>query len=377
MRGLRIREWLSGHPAINAAVACLLVLVVSPACDRRSGGEGTDRSGGSSRRDDRDEPLEQPVADMSPTPLGEPVTPPVRDLMPPTKGRPQRPEGPAFLGLRDSALLGTLRERKAIGARGTAGSSLSMFLNLEGEIDASFKPHTYRGQRWSGEVAAYRLGRLLGIERVPPATTRTFKVPVLEALLRDEPDILERFKSESVTYDDNTVKGAVVYWVPVIHRAEVDRLESLPRWTRWLKQGGSIPPERLGFAQQLSDTIVFDYVTGNWDRWSIHNVLYGPRRKTLLIMDNNGAFGVKFSDSVWKRLETPLLQVERYSASLYRRLVGLREEDFREELTLDPSGDSLLTDRQFELVFSRRDAVVKRIETLAREHGHDAVLCFP
>lgn len=298
------------------------------------------------------------------------------ELVSPTL-RPLPGPPPAFLGRSSLEILDRISQARPIGARGTSGMSLSMYVNLEGDDDAAFKPRTRFGQRWNGEIAAYRLGRLLGLDRIPPAVTRKVRAPLLRNLLADEPQVLARFQEEAVIGDDNLVEGAFIYWIPEIHPAEVDRTEELGQWTRWLAQGATIPPDRLDLAHQLSDTIVFDYIEGNWDRWSGANVFFGPDRRTLLIMDNNAAFQTAFSARIRERLEAPLAQVERFSATLYRRLVGLGAEDIRAELAQDPAGAALLSDEQIAGVLERRDEVVARIEDLAARHGHDAVLCFP
>lgn len=300
------------------------------------------------------------------------------DLLSPPAPSEARAEEPAtFLGAPTGPLLEAMATRRPVGARGTSGQSLSMRLDLEGPVDVAFKPNTRSGQRWSGEVAAYRLGLLLGIHTVPPAATRRFRYPVLESLLTDDPETLAEVRENAVVAADNTVVGAVMYWVPEIYPAEVDRFEELGRWTAWLRQGASIPPDRLSLAQQLSSLIVFDAVTGNWDRWSGDNLLFGPDRETLLAMDNNGAFNTEFSPRMQERLEAPLLQVERFSAALYRRLRDLTAERIRAELARDAEGDGVLRQAQIDAVLARRDRVVARIEALEREHGHDAVLCFP
>lgn len=291
--------------------------------------------------------------------------------------RPSRPEAPTFLGRPDEEIIAAMRAKRPVGARGTSGTSLSMYLNLEGDIDAAFKPRTKRGQRWAGEVAAYRLGRMLGIGRVPPAVSRRFRIATLRSLLEDEPAILARLEDEAVFDDNDEVVGALSYWVPVIHEAEVDREDRLERWTVWLQQGKAIPPDRLALARQLSDTITFDYVTGNWDRWSGGNVLIGPDERTLLVMDNNAAFNVRLSEGPLSHLEAPLSQVERWSAGLYRRLVALSAEDLRAELAEDPEGGELLSEAQVEALLRRRDRVVERIEGQVAAHGRDEVLCFP
>jgi hypothetical protein len=252
-----------------------------------------------------------------------------------------------------------------------------MYLRLGAEFDGAFKPRTRRGQQWSGEVAAYRLGRVLHIDRIPPSTTRWLRVSQLEGLLAGETAFLERFQKDIIRERDGAVRGALTYWVPVIRAARVERLEQLPRWTVWLRQGEAIPPERVALAQQLSELIVFDYVAGNWDRWSGGNVYWDGAGEKLLIMDNNAGFGTRFSEPIARRLQAPLDQVERFSATLYRRLMGLRREDFRAELAEDPAGVTLLTADQITAVLQRRQQVVTRIQALVRQYHHDQVLCFP
>lgn len=298
------------------------------------------------------------------------------DLITPSPSRPSPPPGRTFLGRSEDELLRIIREQKVLGARATTGSSLSMYLNLEGEDNAAFKPQTNRGQRWYGEVAAFRIGRLLNIDRIPPAATRRIRLPILRSLLEHDEEVLARLNDEGV-FRGNSVRGAVMYWVPVINPSEVDRLEELEQWTGWLRQGAAIPPERLRLARQVSEMIVFDYLIGNWDRWSGSNVLFGSDNSTLLIMDNNAAFNTEFSERLRERLDAPLLQVERFSAALYRRLIGLSAEDIRDELAQETDGDGLLTEEQIDAVMIRRREIIARIDALIEEHGHDEVLCFP
>lgn len=322
---------------------------------------------GCERRQEGEAPTE---ARVPPPPVA-----PVELVAPALRPLPGPP--PSFLGRSTEEILQILSTSRPIGARGTSGQSLSMYINLQGDDDAAFKPFTRVGQRWNGEIGAYRLGRLLGVDRIPPAITRKVRAPLIRGLLADEPEDLERFNEEAVIDDDNLVTGAFVYWIPVIHPAEVDQSHELEQWTRWLKQGATIPPERLALARQLSDTIAFDYVAGNWDRWSGGNMYFDESDSTLLVMDNNAGFGTTFSPRVQERLDAPLAQVERFSALFFRRLIGLNAEDIRAELAQDPQGESLLTDEQLAAVLERRDNLVRRIERLSERHGHDAVLCFP
>src|SRR4030095_4604252 len=59
-------------------------------------------------------------------------------------------------------------------------------------------------------------------------------------------------------------------------------------WKAWLKKDGAIPDEKKELAAAISTMIVFDFITGNWDRWSGGNV--ATSKGKVLYVDNDAAF---------------------------------------------------------------------------------------
>ena len=55
-------------------------------------------------------------------------------------------------------------------------------------------------------------------------------------------------------------------------------------------QGTFIPPEKRPLAAQLSDLVLFDFLTANPDRYSGGNIKMSPDGSQLYFMDNTMAF---------------------------------------------------------------------------------------
>ncbi|MFO0674060.1 MAG: hypothetical protein U0235_31320 [Polyangiaceae bacterium] len=90
-----------------------------------------------------------------------------------------------------------------------------------------------------------------------------------DARRRERPRALAR---EVEADADDAVPGALIPWIEDL---EVIRLESDPwksRWRGWLLAGAEIPASDRAMAAGIATMIVFDGVTGNWDRWSGANV---------------------------------------------------------------------------------------------------------
>jgi hypothetical protein len=178
------------------------------------------------------------------------------------------------------------------GAKSIGHTSVVFKVRLEGDLLVVFKPRSQRGhRRYRGELGAYRLATALGLDCVPPALFRTFEAAKLRTLLGGpRTPAGELFDKEAVIDADGTVPGSIVPWI--------DRLEFLPlenepwssRWKGWLKKGAAIPDDQRALAGQVSTMVVFDYLTGNWDRWSGANVGWLREKNFLLYMDNDGAF---------------------------------------------------------------------------------------
>ncbi len=170
-------------------------------------------------------------------------------------------------------------------------TSVVFKLSLVGGFEAAFKPRSKRGDvRFKGEIAAYRLARALGLDNVPRAFPRSFRREDLKLALARHPDATELLEKEVVVEKDGTVRGALIPWIHGLEFLPLEGGEWRAKWEKWLSGEVEVPKDQERLAAQISDMIVFDYVTGNWDRWSGGNVGFDRPTSTLLFVDNDGAF---------------------------------------------------------------------------------------
>jgi len=167
--------------------------------------------------------------------------------------------------------------------------------------------------------AAYRLDRLLDLDRVPPTVPR---------------------EVEGTT-------GSISLWI------EHTIMES-DRAARHLE-----PPDPFRWNQQKKIMVVFDNLIGNVDR-NQGNVLI-DRTWRLWFIDHTRAF-----------VTTPELvspqSLNRCERGLYRALQRLDPEAVRRELS------AYLTDPQIDAVLTRRDLILERLEQEIDRFGESVVL---
>ncbi len=182
------------------------------------------------------------------------------------------------------------RTRDAIGGKSIGHTSVVFKVKLEGGLDAVFKPRSRRGNtRYRGEVAAHRLALALALDNVPPVMVRTFDAGKLRSALSAS-GAGALFDQEAVIAKDGTVTGALIPWIAKLEFLPLEAEPWLSRWRGWLKSNGEIPLDQRQLAAQISTMVVFDYLTGNWDRWSGGNIGLDRARGALLFIDNDGAF---------------------------------------------------------------------------------------
>lgn len=292
----------------------------------------------------------------------------------PLVGRSQpAPNAPAvadarlFGGVSEARILEAIRGARVLGRQNVGSTSVNLHLRLDGGIDAAWKPRTTtHGDRYRAEIAAYRLNRLLGISRVPPAISR----PIPRASLHLAPD-------SPVLFDrDNTARGAAIYWVPVLRASRIDEPQEQERWSRWLRQGRPVPPEQSQRAEEISTLLVFDFLTGNWDRWSGANVPMDAQGH-LIYRDNNGGFEEPFVDGLLQRSRSLLQRTQRFSRPVIARARAMTEASVRAEMALDPDRTfPPLGANQIRSLLRRRDILVEYVDGLVRRHGEAAVYAW-
>lgn len=275
---------------------------------------------------------------------------------------PARPSGRMFNGISEDRILETIRTAHVDGRHNVGSTSVNFHLVLSGGLDAAWKAcYTDHCERYRAEIAAYRLNRLLGIARVPPAISRV----VSRSTLR-----LAREATIPIVFDRNDeARGAAIYWVPVMRDSGIDRERDIERWSHWLRQGEAIPEDQSVRAEEVSTLLVFDFLTGNWDRWSGSNVPMDPGGH-LIYRDNNGGFEEPFVDALMRRSMQWLRRTQKFRRSVIDRARAMTEQSVRAEMALDPDHDHPpLTDAQIRSLLRRRDALVQYVDGLVARHG--------
>lgn len=281
----------------------------------------------------------------------------------------------------DKVIIEAISKKRLIGAKQIGTTSLSFYFDLQGDIDAKFKPQTYKGARWRMEIAAYHIGKLIGINAIPPATLKRESFEKVKTLLEKRGDLesAKRLSEDAIDYA-GVVKGAELYWVPKIIHSKVDTAEQyFESWARLLKTSTPLNSDEKILATQLSKLITFDYLIANWDRWSGGNVIFlGDRPEVLLFMDHNGAFVHPLSEKFQKRLDIMFNSVECFSKSLIQEIEKLSESKIISSFSSDPNlqDEEILTKEEISDVIGRRDIIVKRVEELSQKLGKNKVFYF-
>jgi len=138
------------------------------------------------------------------------------------------------------------------------------------------------------------------------------------------------------------------------------------QWRSWPRADG-------GTVDQISDVLVFDFLVGNWDRFSGVPAWWGVNCQFtdghIVSIDNGAAFTTTANDRVRARFES----AERFSRSLLRELELLDPPTVGDWLFPEASP---LEKRKLERFWLQRAAVLDRVGQLSSEHGEDTVLAF-
>jgi hypothetical protein len=291
---------------------------------------------------------------------------------------------PLFAGRSDEELLGPLRAAplKSVKLKG-GGLTLSFKLVFENGAEAAFKPNQRGrtgGQEPRYEIAAYRIDRLLGLVRVPPAIGRSFPVLAIRHAWGGSDEKRIQLQTDLISHG-GLVAGEVSWWIPVIKAAriegeQIDEPSGEAIWRRYLTIGSDIPPGVRDMVVQISNMIVFDLIINNSDRWAGANTKMSEDGTVLYYMDNTLAFGrdKRGAPRLWGQLR----KVQRFSRSLVAKLRSLSEETLRRVLAEAPDPfKELLHPDEIDALFARREQLLAYIDALATKKGEAAVLYFP
>lgn len=286
-------------------------------------------------------------------------------------------------GQDDAGALAPLLAGKVVKVKfNRGGSSLSLRLDFDNGARAAFKPEQIHPQsNPRREIAAFRIDRLLGINRVPPAVGRSFTVAEIEAAVpSSERSKIGRLDKEAVDRK-GVLRGELSWWIPVIENGKVggffiDDTDGIVTWRRMLRPGAKIPAKDLALVRQLSNLITFDFLIDNPDRWSGSNAKVSEDGKVLYFMDNTMAFST--NGKAHRKSHTYLSRVQTFSRSLIGAIRGLTEEQILAAVADDIAPfPRLLTAKEIAALLSRRDKLMAYVDALIAEHGEDKVLAFP
>lgn len=253
------------------------------------------------------------------------------------------------------------------GGKAIGHTSVVFKLKLEGGLVAAWKPDSRRGRdRYRGEVAAYRLAVALGLSNVPEAILRSFSKTELRRVLSAE--ALELFEAEAVADARGLVPGALMPWIEGLTFPPLEAEPELSRWKKALAQASDETDEMRARYADLSTLIVFDTISGNWDRWSGANIGKDPSTGRLLFVDNDGAFyGAPPPDGL-ARQRRLLAGTKRFSKRFATALRAFDASRFENVFGEDETGKPLLSPRAVEGVRARLREVL-----VALDHGETSL----
>ena len=286
---------------------------------------------------------------------------------------------PPFAGttVSQDALLHALATSRSRQFKPVGRTSVLFRMRTESRVTAGYKVKSRVMEHgYQSEIATYRVSRLLLLDNVPPTIFR--RATRREIKARFHKDKLDRWSSvrRSISWeDDGTVVGAASYWIKGARRGLEDQKST---WQTWLRIEGTIPPRKTKLARDLSTMTLFDFLVGNWDRYSGGNLLMEAEGTRAFLVDNDRAFS-GMNEKLYERLLGDLTRTERFSKGVVDQLVVLDRNAIQQELGQDPShrSEPLVTDAQITALLDRRATILSYITALVEEHGDKQVLFFP
>ena len=300
----------------------------------------------------------------------------------------------SFLGEPDAQRIESLRSAEIVEVKkGKGGRSLAFQITLADGTQGYFKPQqTFSAAHWYSEIAAYYLDRELGLDRVPPTTGRRFQWSQLRAAANGDERI-----SELGIAPDGTIKGAFIWWIP----EPLKRVRMGRNWERWIRVQSALPitpyqrpvdyrsdlnhrpgireatdtrrpiaqsPDTEERPAELSDLIVFDYLTQNVDRWGgdFTNVRSRGEGGPLVDLDHGAGF---WRGNPRRGLrEARLKAVQRFRRSTVEAVRSLDIERFSRRLSADPLAP-VLNDKQLDGLAQRRRALLEHVDAMIARFG--------
>lgn len=252
-------------------------------------------------------------------------------------------------------------------AKSIGHTSVVFKVELANGKKLAFKPRSKKGaSRYKGEIAAYALAKELGVPNVPPAYARSFEASALRAAASRD-DAAAKLFAEQVVLEGGRVRGAAIPWIDELEFIPFEKDPWWTKWRGWLKKGAPIPDDQKDLARQASVLVCFDYVTGNWDRWSGANVGFDKEKKQLLFVDNDGAFFDSPPKDGLERNKRLLRETERFSRRFVTALREAKDRDLSTVVESAPARDG---------VRARMREVLEDVDAKIAANGESETLWF-
>ena len=254
-------------------------------------------------------------------------------------------------------------------------TSVVFRLDLASGRRAVFKPASRRGPlRYKGEIAAYRLGGALGIPFVPRAFFRALDARALGAAIATGNAASAELYAKEAIVSGPVVKGALIPWIDNLGFVELERDTS---WKIWLRRDGTMPDDQRTRAREISILVCFDFLTGNWDRWSGGNVGLDKASGMLLFIDNDGAFFEVPPTDALQRNKRLVASVDRFSRGFVEAVRALDDDALDRAIGEESPGVALLSPKALAGVHQRRKDLLAIIDAKRSDANDAALFAFP
>ena len=292
------------------------------------------------------------------------------------------------------------------------GSTLTFKIIKGNEIVGAFKPHqTRRQSNYLSEIAAWRLCELLQCDfDIPYNRPVRIEREMFNKLYNNSKsskkelyrkELVDIIWSKDAASGKYYVYGTLKDWVPDFTRFPI---EFLSMWQPWVLQENYVQeyPELKNalfpmtkrentkhlygtvlnqttyltteqLASQISQVLTFDFLIGNWDRFSGVPEWWGVncqfKNNHIVSIDNGASFPAYSNDRVMQRY----MYVERFSNHFIEALRSLnKEKTFK---LLFPNQTSYER-ANFEQFWKQRSYVLSRTDSLSDKYGTERVLSF-
>lgn len=262
------------------------------------------------------------------------------------------------------------------GGKSIGNTSVVFKLLLSSGKKAAWKPNAKKVKgRYKGEVAAFRLAEALGIANVPPACIRVFDARAAAAVLAQSDEASTLFADE-VIVEQGKVYGALIPWIDGLSFWPIEKEPLRTEARAWLGAGKPIPAGKSDLARQASMLVAFDFITGNWDRYSGENVGLDATGTHVLFIDNDAAFMEGPPKAQLARNKALLDGTDRFSRAFVAGARKLDAERLAAVFGEEAPGRPLLSAAVTASVARRIEELVAIVDAKIAARGEDETLYF-